>query len=980
MSSENLDDTKPLAGVSRPRFGQLTYTSFDRPALGRGQVLGGWQVKDVVGELDESEQDAVRAGINTRLETVVAPPAFPTQEQIESRPRRLHYGPLNGAAVAYWHSVQAGSDASGRPGNVFVHVLVDRNPELPPLIRPISLWHSPGWLMPYGAEMVVRSEIFATETFPAGDAVDLSKIVNFVLDPGGWRSGVLYVLLDAVACAVETGGTVVLGVEDPDRSALWIGAVSALMSASAASRFYFSTYERRPSVEDLEALNVHLVCVPVEDLAELELPSNVVVLSELETPSLGELDVEQHRTTRDVLVPVTEWSVLAQTVLLDPDTAATALGKLDAIAEANPVRGTETAWPLATLVLGDSDFSDAHIEAQRVVDHVPTPPVLRVQCEPAPHTAAVSLSKAVPVQGYAPELVGLTGLAPASAWAPANMQPREPSQILHDILAISNSTPDQSEARWLQFLEFVRCVPGWSSGPCNFRDELGRFEFRPSRRLLTMVEATAEDFFNRLSVMNSRAQSDNRFLIETEILRFADVIMFAGVTDDAIVTVVQSLVEWAVVPLLFDEAVASSFIEGVGAIDAPLRGLLRGCVTDGKGAGYFATRPLGARVPGDVIEWMLQFDDLPTDGRIDVHPEVVAESAVALASDLVLRKLSGPSDHGADGWGTYVPQSLWRLLWEAYNGGFVPSPASRLLSSPHLLAEDLVNLAAQFPGVIAPRFLQRIMLSHNLNPRSGELATAAAHLLCTDVEAQRLDTVITPPNRRGDETALAWAQVRFIDRWAEQGSGELQYRVGLMRPALIDYCHMNAAEIAELSNDILDRLAVLLFTSRWARDRHGAPFVPFVGDAQVAGLRRSILGPSNYVSANITELIRSRVIDREWLLVTVMLLTDGAPESERPTPDLLTSLGLGSKNGNGLLESLASESLADLYGVDRNSLSPIADMFRDEVRRRPPVDPPVDVDRYRPHAWQWFDYLVTAKAKQAPSQGFIARTFGKDKG
>ncbi|MCJ0906067.1 hypothetical protein [Rhodococcus sp. ARC_M6] len=973
MSGENLVGAEAFALAGTPRYGQLTYTSFDRPTTGRGQVLGGWQVKDVAGELDETEQDAVRAGINTRLETVVAPPAFPTQEQIESRPRRLHYGPLYDGDVAYWHSVPAGSDASGRPGNVFVHVLVDRNPELPPRRRPISLWHSSDWLIPFGAEQVLRAGLAAAAEFRSGTVVDLRAVVEFILDPDVWRIGVLCVLLDAVHHAMHNGGTVVLGVENPDRGAMWIGALSALMSAAASTHFYFSTFERRPSAEDLDELNVHVVCVPVEDLESLELPDRFVVISEIESLSPGELGVEAHLTAAGVAVTVTEWSALAQAVLLDPDTAVEALGDLDAIADSDPVRGAETAWPLATLVRVDDDFRDAHTEAMRVINHVPPLlPAVRFQASPAPMPSAIpaphaaSSSTAKPVPGW-PD-----GYAPASTYAPDSVQRREPSQAMHDILALPSDTSEQSEERWLQFLEFVRRVPGWSSGPYNFRDELGRFEFQPSRGLLAMVEATAEDFFNRLSVKNPRVQSDKRFLIETEILRFADVIMFAGVTDDVIVTVVQSLVEWAVVPLLFDEAVASSFIEGVGAIDAPLRGLLRGCVTDGKGAGYFATRPLGARVPGDVIEWMLQFDDLPTDGRIDVHPEVVAESAVALASDLVLRKLSGPSDHGADGWGTYVPQSLWRVLWEAYNGGFVPSPASRLLSSPHLLAEDLVNLAAQYPGVIAPRFLQRIMVSHNLNPRSGELATAAAHLLCTDVEAQRLDTVITPPNRRGDETALAWAQVRFIDRWAEQGSGELQYRVGLMRPALIDYCHLNAAEIAELSNDILDRLAVLFFTSRWARDRHGAPFVPFVGDAQIAGLRRSILGPSNYVSDNIAELIRSRIIDREWLLATVMLLTDGAPETERPTPDLLTSLGLGSKNGNGLLEFLARESLADLYDADRNSLSPIVDMFRDEAWRRESAGQLVDVDRYRPHAWQWFDYLVTAKSEPT-SNGMFAR-------
>lgn len=949
------------ADIAAPRYGQLTYTSFDRPSVGRGQVLGGWQVKDLAGDLDENEQEAVRAGVNTRLETVVAPPQFPTQEQIDSRPRRLHYGPLPAGAVAYWHSTPAGSDASGRPGNVFVHALVDRTPDLPPLRRPISLWHSTGWLTPYGADVVADSTLGATADFPEGKSVALSQIVNFVLDPEVWRIGVLCVLLDAVNHAMHHGGTVILGVEGPDRGAQWIGAVSALMSSSAASHFYFSTYERRPSAEDIDALNAHVVCVPIEDLADLELPEKTVVLSEVETPSLGELGAadgsnhESHRTERNAEVQVSEWSVLAQTVLLDAETALGALGQLDEIAKTDPVRGAEIAWPLAALVSENNSFSDAHVEARRVLDGAPKP-LRRIQLpEPA---AALAVS-----------------VARAPGHVPGATESGEPN--LHNILAMPISTSAEIDARWTAFLHFVRNNPGWSMGSGTQLKLFGNFESHPSRRLLEDVQKTAEDFFDRLEGKDSPAESDTPFLVEVEILRFADLIMHSGLVDDAIVNVVQKLVDLAVVPLLLDDSVASQFVRDVLSVEAPLRALLRSCITDGTGAAYFVSRPLGSRVPKAVIEWMLLVDDLPTDGSIRENAEVVAESSVALASDLVLRRLDNSDEHDLNGWGQFVPQALWRVLWEAHNGGFVVGDASKLLTSTHIPEEDLEELAWRFPGIIPPRFLQRIVLSHTGDQGSVDLARSAAHLLTTQADTRRDGSVIvTPPNQRKDDCAVAWARLRSSGRWAEFGA-ELQFEVTRMRPALVDFCRMSAAEITALTGDLVDRMMLLIFASRWARDRYAAPFVPFVGAAQVDALRRSVLGSSDYVSVNITELITSRIIDREWLLATVMLMTSGAPGSKRRKADVLTHVGLGADDGNGLLEIVAGKSLSDLQGFDREGPSPIADMFRDEVRRRRFVDSQAVIDQYRPHAWSWLDHLAAAAYESKEKQMWSKLRIGK---
>ncbi|MFJ6262750.1 GAP1-N2 domain-containing protein [Rhodococcus erythropolis] len=985
--SETDFTTGVLAGDQRavPRCGQLTYTSFDRPTAGRGQVLGGWQVKAVAGGLDEFEQDAVRVGINTRFETVVALPTFPTQEEIEGRPRRLHYGPLIGDSVAYWHSVQAGSDASGRPGNVFVHVLVDRAPLLPPLRRPISLWRSSGWLTPFGAELVARSELVETEPFPEGEVLELSRIVNFVLDPGVWRIGVLSVLLDAVQDAIAKRGTVILGVEDPERGALWVGAVSALMASSAAARFYFSTYERHPSREDLEALNVHLVCVPIEDLAELELPGSVVVLSELETPSLGELDSseganhESHRTERDAEVEVTEWSVLAQTVFLDPDTAVEALTQLDDIAEAGPVFIAETAWPLAELVIRNDIFSDAQSEARRVIDRVQSP-VRRIGSE-QPVALSIAQSGTEYHGSRQDPFDSSSGDVPSVMPSGAIQQSQRVSEGYLGILAMPSLTPEQSEARWFRFLGIVRETPGWSTKGFDFRNIFGRLDARPTPELLRTVQSVAHGFLDRLNIEAMPVRSANSQSVEIEIVRFADLIMNAGLFDEGIEAPVRALIVRAVVPLLLDESTVQTFTASVGAISVPLRQLIRGCVVDERVNGSFTVRPLGFRVPRAAIVWMLPTEDVQIDGGIRGNATAVEEPTVALVADLVLRTVAdSPRCHLGE-WSPFVPLALWRVLWESRTKNdaeaaqaYFVGDATSLFSPEYLPHEDLLTLAQRFPDVVPPRYLQSTIISSRQPP---EIGFVCANLV-RDAEAGRLALTIGLRDVDGDATALSWAQVRLADRWAASGFAELERVVGLMRPALMSFCRMNAAEIAELSTDVLDRLVVLLFASRWARDRCAAPHVPFVGDAQISGLRHSILGSSDYARTNIAELIRSGIIDREWLLVTVMFLTDGAPGQARRRPDLLTSLGLGSENGAGLLESLARETLSDLRGFGDEVLSPIADMFREEVRRRPNVDSQAEIAKYRPFVWQWFEHLVMPTSESECSQGPLGR-LGKDK-
>jgi len=102
-------------------YAQMSYTSFD--AAGSA---GGWRVKQSVGDLADPEQTLLLSGVHTGLNPVKPIPPYPTLEQLQQIPRRLAYRRVNRDNACYWHTVRAGVDHTGRPGNVFIHALLDR--------------------------------------------------------------------------------------------------------------------------------------------------------------------------------------------------------------------------------------------------------------------------------------------------------------------------------------------------------------------------------------------------------------------------------------------------------------------------------------------------------------------------------------------------------------------------------------------------------------------------------------------------------------------------------------------------------------------------------------------------------------------------------------------------------------------------------------------------------------------------------------
>lgn len=359
------------------RYAQLTYTSFDD-----GAGLGGWQVKEVTGSLDAEQRQALAARIVTRFDLLPVMPDFPTPEQTAARPARLAYAVLDGATArgsmqaAYWHTVDAGRDASGRPGNVFAHVLLDREIAQWAPARPIELWRSPGWLRPYGVDEVAAARVTGELPPPANPDMSVGAIIDFLLAHHVDRQSVFRAMLDAVAGALAGGPALVLLADDHDDAARWIAAISHFMSPVAARRLGFCTHDgpdvAAASIEAGAAVVV-VSRTRVEEYrsarpgrAPWEIPGAIVV-DTAEQPNLGDLAGGiPHRVARGE-IPVTPWSALAEGVLSDEEIATAVLARQDEVARELADAGAAPAWSLAVAVIEHPDLAEFAGEAMRVI-------------------------------------------------------------------------------------------------------------------------------------------------------------------------------------------------------------------------------------------------------------------------------------------------------------------------------------------------------------------------------------------------------------------------------------------------------------------------------------------------------------------------------------------------------------------------------------------------------------------------------------
>lgn len=340
-------------------FAQLLYTSYDN-----GAGRGGWQIKQVTGAIDAAQREELIARIPTMFDLEPRLPDFPNEDDLRTRPARLCYGQLTDGTHAYWHTVEAGRDGSGRPGNVFAHVVVDRRPAGEPAPRPIQLSGSPGWLRPYGPRAVAQATL-TSELPPAPNpAVDEAGAIAFVTEGSFEAQQTFIVLFDAVLARLDGGKPVVLVTADHRRSVDWIAAVSFFLPPGAARRFTWSTHDR-PDRAAVEAnAGTDLICVPAA-VGEVAVPG-AVVLSEAEVPEIAPAGGE-HLFPDGSSVPATPVAELVEGVLSDPDIAAAVLRDQGAIEAQFPGESVAAAWTLAVAVSRHPELAEFSRVALRVI-------------------------------------------------------------------------------------------------------------------------------------------------------------------------------------------------------------------------------------------------------------------------------------------------------------------------------------------------------------------------------------------------------------------------------------------------------------------------------------------------------------------------------------------------------------------------------------------------------------------------------------
>jgi hypothetical protein len=488
------------------RYGQLTYTSYDT-----ADHTGGWQVKQTSADLAPDEVRALTSGVRTVFRPAQPLPAYPTPEQLERGPRRLAYGRLDRRRAGFWHTVPAGSDSTGRPGNVFAHALLDRAAG-DRSHRPIQWWRSDGWLCPYGPPAVAAAALPGEPPAP-GVAVTKDSVVQFALDPGSWRLATLFGLLDAVAAALDGGPPVVLGVESADSAAQWIGLVSFLMSAGTAAQLHFSTFDRADQLNLARQTGQHLTAIPLEDLEFV--PDDVVAIGEHATLSLGELGREPHRTAEGQAVTVTPWSAMAQVVLLDVRSARLVLDDIDHYAAQVADAGLHPAWPLAMAVAHRDEFADAVSEAHAVI---------------AAHSPRAARDSVV-ARTIADVMHSVLGTSTTDAWKAVQNTPEGPAA---DLAAATYLCRAVGDAEWL-------------SRPGQIPAREREYErHTPPRALRDAIEPAL-----------AAARDDGAH----RVARLADLLLRSGIDDERVTAALRA----EVVPKLTDQNLVDQLREDLGA-------------------------------------------------------------------------------------------------------------------------------------------------------------------------------------------------------------------------------------------------------------------------------------------------------------------------------------------------------------------------------------------------------------------------------
>lgn len=710
---EGQESMRP-APAALPRFAQLTYTSFDN---GDGSG-GGWQVKDIRGELTAGEQQFLWKHAPTRIEGP-ALAAIPNAEELAALPRRLVYAPVPGERAAYWHSVPAGADSTGRPGNVFSHVLLDRRPSEPDLaLRPTDLLGAAQWLRPFGASLVLEATLDGTGA-PPWDLVvlDRAAAVEFLVEmAAGFRRGVLAALLDGVHAAMNGGPAVVLGVANPSDAARWIAGVSHLMSPGTSRALYWACGERAAGVAALRKLGVHLAVLPAADLLDIEPADGLILINDDEdTVDLGDLHTGQPHTTRPggASIRVTPWSVIAPEVLQDAYLAQRAMEIQDSVAAEVGDRDLACGWPLAMAVVHLPDeLAEAVEEAKQL----------------------------------------LTGPAPAGL--------RSAPGLLRRLMDLYGPTAEDALA-WCKTLE--SCPASERAFAANtylgraLRDRtwLARTEGVPVPEIAVglLDPALSDQAYEALDLARTEAASPEGAVVAVRLL---DVLVRAGLADSrtrSMVELVTGLLE-LVGPMLTDAGCGRPLVGRIGSVDPETQAAFVRPWLD-QHLDRVGGRP-GDRLAPAVLSWLY-----PTPPAAP-GPEILRPDSAAVPATLaelaaqVTRVVADPS--------AFRALAISTVLDRGGNREDIARDVTRLAAGPPLtMAELSALLAGSGPLPLVP-VVRRALLTA---PQSADLSEVVRRVLDGELRPYIEDTRVL--------AVLQAAELRKLARQWWKGPGEERF-------------------------------------------------------------------------------------------------------------------------------------------------------------------------------------------------------------
>lgn len=887
------------------RFAELTYTSFD-DGSGSG---GGWQVKSTSGDVSDRERSVLTAWISTRFDLEPALLRFPTPADIDGRPVRLMYATAD-CGGGYWHTVDAGLDGSGRPGNVFAHVLLDRDIEASTAMRPVELWKWSGWLTPYGAKDVLESALAATRVPVPDGPMTRTAVIEFLVDPKVFRQDTFQLLLDAVAAAIAGGPAVVLTVSDTRTAVMWIGAVSYFMSPGTARRFAWSTHDRAYSVTEGIRRGLHLIAVPASDADAVRGDPASVVIDENEEPSLGLLGGEPH-VTKDgtTTVAVTPWSFLAQSVLIDAQTAETVLAKQDEIANEVGDVGLSPMWPLAMTVAADPTLQDVHPEAMKVI------------VEDSPHHVRDVLRLHEQVQR------SFRVAAPrraADAW---------------DLLMQLDVHHVNASAAAEHYVERALGEDDWLFGAAPLPVIPGQLIPELSAEVRQLIDSVVSDLIEDSRSADCEEASFEDLLFRA--LRVASLVVPAVESSPdrtVLYDRLSDVLDGVGLDVLFDGGRGPGFVASVGPLsEATLRNVVRPAVGT---AHNMQENGFGSRVSRPVLGWL--FPKVSADPAEEL-PDPSADVLFAEYVHAVLVAGDGTEEE-RDRVLPYADLAVRHLLLDEQrtDDGARTELAALTGAVPMTLA-DIVGLFGEFGDRVPPGVAADILLLHEYD---ADLEDLIRHVLAQGPPSSS-DTALSPS---ADDIAFSAASIRQIQDWAIVDHRALDELVCADLAVLLP--RMGMLNGAVFPGDLTVNLGVLFVAAHslrkmWAVDPAHAGASPLPSLVETY---------RDEITARVIELVASGAMDIDWIAAQAVLncLSELPIDSGDPTSSDVSGLTplsqlLGPSWFDQIVENLVARGEYD----GPRSTTRIRDALWGDVRNMTAAHGEAVIRNYQSAATQW---------------------------